>query len=495
MGDTTAQTRFDSVSKHSNDLLLSRGNTLQSDEDSMKLDELMALCTTLQNRVLDLEKTMTTQRNEIDSFKRRVKKLEKRNRLRTHKLKRLYKDGLNARVESFGDEENLVGVISIRKLDAVDTKLLSAFSLKMPLSTTFITIGTLLISPSGTLVVNGVSIARTPIIMSQMANLVALVALRCTQNIVMVVAFGTFWQRSTIFPLLTKHNRVSPTSVPPLVWINTTGAIDADEDITLVSATDNEMFDVDVLGGEEVFVAEKNENVIEQVVDAALVSTTVTTVITTTEEITLAQALEALKTSKSKVKGIVYHESGKSTTTTIFSQQSLDKGKGIMIEEHVKPKKKDQIRLDEEAAKKLQAEFDEDKRLAREKAKKEERAIIALIEEWDDVQAKIDANHHKHFVAKRAKEKRNKPPTQAQKRKIMCTYLKNIEGYTPKQLKLFELDRIQEMFDREFRRVNTFEDFRRELLEGKEKRVGEELVQEITEKQKVEDEKEKTELK
>nr|GFC72953.1 hypothetical protein [Tanacetum cinerariifolium] len=64
------------------------------------------------------------------------------------------------------------------------------------------------------------------------------------------------------------------------------------------------------------------------------------------------------------VKGIDIHEqeeSGKSTTTTstISKQQSQDKGKGIMIEEPVKSKKKDQIRLDEEAAKRLQAEFDE----------------------------------------------------------------------------------------------------------------------------------------
>nr|GEX19263.1 hypothetical protein [Tanacetum cinerariifolium] len=51
------------------------------------------------------------------------------------------------------------------------------------------------------------------------------------------------------------------------------------------------------------------------------------------------------------------------------------------------------------------------------------------------------------------------------------------------------------MFDRAFRRVNIFEDFRTELVEGKEKRVGEELVQEITKKQKVKDDKEKAELK
>nr|GFD31276.1 hypothetical protein [Tanacetum cinerariifolium] len=57
--------------------------------------------------VLDLEKTKTTQRNEIDSLKKKVKKLEKRNRSRTHKLKRLYKVGLSARVESSGDEESL----------------------------------------------------------------------------------------------------------------------------------------------------------------------------------------------------------------------------------------------------------------------------------------------------------------------------------------------------------------------------------------------------
>nr|GEX84550.1 hypothetical protein [Tanacetum cinerariifolium] len=107
MKDTTAQTRFESVSKHSNDSLLVKGNTLQSDEDSLKLNELMELCTSLQNKVLDLENTKTSQCNKIDSLKRRVKKLEKRNRPRTHKLKRLYKVGLTTKVESSKNEESL----------------------------------------------------------------------------------------------------------------------------------------------------------------------------------------------------------------------------------------------------------------------------------------------------------------------------------------------------------------------------------------------------
>ncbi|GJW03117.1 hypothetical protein Tco_1561973 [Tanacetum coccineum] len=154
---------------------------------------------------------------------------------------------------------------------------------------------------------------------------------------------------------------------------NSINAIDADEEITLVSVQDDadkEMFDVDALNGEEVFVAGQNENVVEEVVDAAQVSTAATTVTITTEEITLAQALEALKTSKPK-----------------------DMGKGILIEPVEPIKKKDLIRLDEEVALKLQAEFDEEERLAREKAEKEQEANIALIETWDDIQAKIDADH------------------------------------------------------------------------------------------------------
>ncbi|GKB17190.1 hypothetical protein Tco_0851113 [Tanacetum coccineum] len=66
----------------------------------------------------------------------------------------------------------------------------------------------------------------------------------------------------------------------------------------------------------------------------------------------------------------------------------------------------------------------------------------------------------------------------------MCTYLKNIEGYKLKDLKLKDFDSIQEMFDRAFKRVNTFEDFRTELVKDKEKRARTELIQEITKKQK-----------
>ncbi|GJW26613.1 hypothetical protein Tco_0040424 [Tanacetum coccineum] len=55
LGDRPAQTRFERLSKQSNEPPLSRVNTLESGEDSMKLQEVMELCTKLSDRVLDLE--------------------------------------------------------------------------------------------------------------------------------------------------------------------------------------------------------------------------------------------------------------------------------------------------------------------------------------------------------------------------------------------------------------------------------------------------------
>ncbi|GJW23920.1 putative ribonuclease H-like domain-containing protein [Tanacetum coccineum] len=91
MGDTSAQTRFENVSKHSNDSLLARGNTLRSGEDRLKLEELMKFYTKLQQRVLDLENTKTAQAQEITRLNLRVKKLENKGGSRIHKLKILYK--------------------------------------------------------------------------------------------------------------------------------------------------------------------------------------------------------------------------------------------------------------------------------------------------------------------------------------------------------------------------------------------------------------------
>nr|GEX56739.1 hypothetical protein [Tanacetum cinerariifolium] len=223
--------------------------------------------TTAQTRVLELEKTKTSQHNKIASLKRMVKKLEKRNMSRTHKLKRLYKVGLTARVESSDDEKSLGEDAS-------------------------------------------------------------------------------------------KQEKIE--------------AIDADEDITLFNDQDDvdkDMFDVNVLG------------------------------VKINAHYQLAERLQAQE----------QEEFSDAEKATLF-QQLLEK-------------------------------------------------------------------RRKYFAAKRAEEKRNKSPTQAQQRKIICTYLKSMEGYKLNNLKLKEFDSIKEMFDKAFRRVNTFVDYRTELVKGKEKRAGKELIQ------------------
>ncbi|GJS88827.1 ribonuclease H-like domain-containing protein [Tanacetum coccineum] len=397
----------ENVSTQSNDPPLSRVNTLGSEEERMNLKELMDLYTKLSDKVLDLETTETAQAKEIASLKKRVKKLERKRKSKTLRMKRLFKIGRSAQVVSSEDEE-----------------------------------------------------------------------------------------------------------------------------VTLVDKTqrrydDAQMFDTNVFNDEEVFVAEQSEKVVEEVVSTAevvvkeLVQSTITTVPLTIP----------------KAKSITFRDPGESTTRPTLTPIPLnikDKGKAKMIELEKPLKMKEQIRLDEELAFKLQAEEEEQARLAREKAKEVEEANIS----WDNVQAMIEADRllaerlqareqeeltdeekarlfvellekrKKHFAALRAQEKRNKPPTKAQKKSTMSTYLKHMAGYKQSQLKNKSFAEIQKLFDKAMTRVNMFVDKDTELVkesskkaeaemaqESSLKRAGDELEQEKEKKQKIDDDQEEAEMK
>ncbi|GJZ63649.1 putative ribonuclease H-like domain-containing protein [Tanacetum coccineum] len=148
----------------------------------------------------------------------------------------------------------------------------------------------------------------------------------------------------------------------------------------------------------------------------------------------------------------------------------------------------------------------------------------ANIAEWDDVQAMIDADYEltiklqaieqgelsieeksrlfvelmnkrkKHFARLREEEQRRKPPTKAQKRNTMSTYLKNMAGYKHNQLKTKSFEDIQMLFDKEMKRVITFVDMDTELVKcsetrtkGSSKRVGDELESDNSKKQKLDE--------
>ncbi|GJX31199.1 hypothetical protein Tco_0241054 [Tanacetum coccineum] len=114
----------------------------------------------------------------------------------------------------------------------------------------------------------------------------------------------------------------------------------------------------------------------------------------------------------------------------------------------------------------------------------------------------------KHFAALRAQEKRNKPPTKAQKKSTMSTYLKHMAGYKQSQLKNKSFAEIQKLFDKAMTRVNMFVDMDTELVresskkdeaemaqESSSKRAGDELEQEKAKKQKIDDDQEEAKLK
>nr|GEW63105.1 hypothetical protein [Tanacetum cinerariifolium] len=297
----------ENVPTQSNDPPLSRVNTLGNREDRLKLNELMEICTNLQQRVIDLENTKSVQAQEISNLKKKVKRLEKKRRSRTHGLKRLYKIGLSARVESSSNEQSL-GEDDTSK------------------------------------------------------------------------------QRRNI------------------------ADIDADAEITLVDETaedqgrynDQEMFDTSVLDDEEEVLLKNSqdvqnvvEKVIEDITTAGIEETISTTTLITIADVTpdelfMAQALVEIKKSKPKgastttttitiptpdstrpkARGVVMQEPSETPTTTtipIFSKVQ-DKGKCIMVEEPLKMKKKDQINFDEQEPRRLQAEIDEQDRLAEEKS-------------------------------------------------------------------------------------------------------------------------------
>ncbi|GJW36990.1 putative ribonuclease H-like domain-containing protein [Tanacetum coccineum] len=258
--------------------------------------------------------------------------------------------------------------------------------------------------------------------------------------------------------------------------------IDAVEDITLENVHDAEMFDVNDLHGDEVFV--KKEVLVKEVsavgkVNTASIATTVSAATITEDEITLAQALAELKSVKPKVttttttattKGILLQELSESITTTTTIIPSKDKGKGIMVEEPLQMKKKDQISFDEQEAIRLQAKFDEEAMIKTdyEKAQRlqaEEQEELTVDEKATLFQQLLE-KRRKYFAAKRGEEKRNIPPIRAQQRSIMCTYLQDMAGWKPKDLKSKYFANIQELLDKTFKRMNTFVDFRTELVEG-----------------------------
>nr|GEZ87177.1 hypothetical protein [Tanacetum cinerariifolium] len=179
------------------------------------------------------------------------------------------------------------------------------------------------------------------------------------------------------------------------------------------------------------------------------VAPTTTTTTDVDDELTLVNTLISIKAAKPKVistaittpraKGIVFYEQVQAHIPIISS--SKDKGKAKNDRTREAFKKKDQIALDEEVARKLEAEItaeiEEEEMIAREK---DEANRALSIEERSKLLAELIESRRKYLAAKRAEEIKNKPPTKAQRKSLMCTYMRNIEGYKPRICRIFVVE-------------------------------------------------------
>ncbi|GKF29999.1 hypothetical protein Tco_0096341, partial [Tanacetum coccineum] len=206
--------------------------------------------------------------------------------------------------------------------------------------------------------------------------------------------------------------------------------IDADDEVTLVNETQERqdedlMFDTEVLDDDEVFVdvttVEKEEHSTKtgEAITTAGVEDSVAPTIPTTVEETLAQTLMEIKAPKPKAKGIVFHDLEKQVSKpTVFVIQPTikDKGKGIMQEPERPLTNKYQVAFDEDLARNIQAQLDdeiiEEARLERQK---QEEAIIALIESWENTQAIIKADR---LLAERLQTREREELTDKEKGKL-----------------------------------------------------------------------------
>ncbi|GKD90099.1 hypothetical protein Tco_1365606 [Tanacetum coccineum] len=275
--------------------------------------------------------------------------------------------------------------------------------------------------------------------------------------------------------------------------------IDKDTDVSLVDDTqgrsnDADIFDIDDLHGDEVNVdmpvgENQEQSVKEREVDTGVEGSAAPTTI---KEITLAQTLIQIKAAKPKVV---------TTAATTTTTTTRPKARGVVVHE---PK----------------PEIIEEEKLAR---KQEEEANIALIESWDNTQDMKESDFElaqrlqteeqgeitieeisrlfvelmnkrkKNFAMLRAEEKRRKPPTKAQKRNQMSTYLKNIvKKGTEESSKGTEDELESDKSKKAYCSEEKAKGSRKKML-GR-KRAGKEQQQESSKKQRMEDDKETNEV-
>nr|GEZ28460.1 hypothetical protein [Tanacetum cinerariifolium] len=194
-----------------------------------------------------------------------------------------------------------------------------------------------------------------------------------------------------------------------------------------------------------------------------------------TTPITVATIIAAPSAARRR-KGVVIRDPEETATssTIIHSEpKSKDKGKGIMVQKPKPLKKQAQIEPDEAYARELEAELTKNIN-------------------WDDVIEQVQRKEKEDNVVLRYQALKRKPQTEAQARKNMMIYLKNMAGFKMDYFKGMSYDAIRPIFKKYFNSNVAFLEKTKEQLEEEEsgalKRTSESLEEKAAKKQKLDEE-------
>nr|GEU91050.1 hypothetical protein [Tanacetum cinerariifolium] len=152
-----------------------------------------------------------------------------------------------------------------------------------------------------------------------------------------------------------------------------------------------------------------------------------------TATITAAPVKVVVAPSK-KRKGVVIKDPKEESTTSLIipaETKSKDKGKGILVEEPKPLKKKQQVEMDKEYARKLHAELNKDI-------------------DWDVAIDHVKLKAKEDPAVQRYQAMKRKPQTEAQAQKNMMMYLKNVAGFRLDYFKGMSYDDIRLIFEAKF---------------------------------------------
>nr|GEV40340.1 xylulose kinase-1 [Tanacetum cinerariifolium] len=163
---------------------------------------------------------------------------------------------------------------------------------------------------------------------------------------------------------------------------------------------------------------------VQEVVEVVTTAKIITEVVTAVSK-TITAASENITAAEAQVLGITL------TSAPARVTAAPNKGKRILVEEHKPLKKQQQIKQDEKYARELEAELNKNI-------------------DWDEAIDHVNKKAKEDNVVKIYQAMKRKPQTEAQTRKNMMVYLKNVADFKIDYFKGMSYDDIRPIFERYF---------------------------------------------